>query len=150
MDTSATVHFASHFRHALDDKNRLTIPSGWRAAFGADDVFLAVPNPDGYVSVLPPAEVEKLKVKVAQVPLSDAAGQAQIAAFFAASQTLTFDKQGRIALGDWLLKHAQVAKEAVLVGMLNTFNIYSAERWDVDQARSSPAAVAAFMQRFGI
>ena len=48
------------FRHTLDDKFRLTIPSAWRYAHEGDDTFLATPHPDGYVAVLPPAEVEKL------------------------------------------------------------------------------------------
>ena len=63
------------FRHNLDDKFRLTIPSAWRYAHEEADSFLATPHPDGYIAVLPPAEVEKLHAKIAQIALSDGAGQ---------------------------------------------------------------------------
>ena len=55
--------FTGLFRHTLDDKGRVTIPSAWRAAHPDGDVFLATPHPDGYVAVLPPAEVEKLHAR---------------------------------------------------------------------------------------
>ena len=42
--------------------------------------------------------------------------------------------QGRIGLTDELLQHAGVEKEAVLVGMLTRFEIWSPERWaEVDR-----------------
>lgn len=138
------------FRHTLDDKNRLTIPSSWRSAHGGEDTFLATPNPDGYVSVLPPAEVDKLYEKIAAVPLSDASAQAEIASFFAVTQAFTFDKQGRIALSDPLLRHAGIGKDAVLSGGLSKFNIYSPERWALTEQKSSSASQADFMRRFGI
>ena len=138
------------FRHTLDDKNRLTIPSTWRSAHGESDTFLATPNPDGYVSVLPPAEVEKLYAKIAAVPLSDASAQAEIASFFAVTQAFTFDKQGRIGLSDALLQHAGIGKDAVLSGGLSKFNVYSPERWAATVQKSSPATQADFMRRFGI
>ena len=35
--------FTGLFRHTLDDKGRLTIPSGWRHAHAQEDTFLATP-----------------------------------------------------------------------------------------------------------
>ncbi len=142
--------YTGNFRHNLDDKNRLTIPSAWRSAHGESDTFLATPNPAGYISVLPPAEVEKLYEKIAAVPLSDASAQEEIAAFFAATQAFTFDKQGRVPVSDALLAHAGIGKDAVLSGGLSKFNIYSPERWAAIEQKSSPTSQADFMRRFGI
>ena len=66
------IFYTGQFRHGLDDKNRLTIPSAWRYAHEESDTFLATPHPDGYIAVLPPAEVEKLQAKVAEKALTDA------------------------------------------------------------------------------
>jgi len=118
------------FRHTLDDKNRLTIPSAWRSAHGESDTFLATPHPDGYVAVLPPVEVEKLHAKIAAMALSDRDAQDVAARFFAATHAFTFDKQGRIGLTDELRKHAGIDKDAVLVGSLTKFNLYSPDRWN--------------------
>jgi MraZ protein len=39
------------------------------------------------------------------------------------------DKQGRIVLTEELLRHAGIKNEAVLVGVLNKFEIWSPERY---------------------
>ncbi|MCB1103906.1 MAG: mraZ [Opitutaceae bacterium] len=138
------------FRHALDDKNRLTIPSAWRFAHGSDDTFLATPHPEGYIAVLPPAEVEKLRVKIANMALSDGAGQDFVARFFAQTQSLWFDKSGRMNLSAELLGHAGITKDTVLVGGLTKFNIYNPERWTKVEARTSGENFGDLMRRLGI
>ncbi len=138
------------FRHALDDKNRLTIPSAWRSAHGESDTFLATPHPDGYIAVLPPAEVEKLYEKASQKALTDRDAQDAFAAFFAASLTFSFDKSGRIGLPEELVRHAGIDKDAVLVGSLNKFGIYSPARWEKVQQRTSGENFGDLMRRIGI
>jgi MraZ protein len=138
------------FRHTLDDKARLTIPSAWRYAHGDEDAFLATPHPDGYVAVLPPDEVDKLRAKIAQVALSDGSGQDFAARFFAQTQQFWFDKSGRIGLGEALLKHAGIEKDAVLVGSLTKFNIYAPSRWEKVEARTSGENFGDIMRRIGL
>lgn len=150
MSQTTPPLYTGQFRHSLDDKNRLTIPSGWRFAHGENDVFLATPHPDGYIAVLPPAEVEKLRAKIAAIPLSDSAGQDFAARFFAQTVSLWFDKQGRMNLSAELLQHAGITKDAVLVGSLTKFNIYNSERWEKSQARASGENFGDLMRRMGI
>jgi MraZ protein len=121
------------FRHTLDDKGRLTIPSAWRAAHAAEDTFLATPHPDGYIAVLPPGEVEKLHEKISAMKMSNAKAQAFAARFFSQTQDFSFDKAGRIGLSEALLKHAGIDKDAVLVGTLTKFHIYSPARWQREE-----------------
>jgi len=134
----------------LDDKNRLTIPSAWRYAHGAEDVFLATPHPDGYIAVLPPADVEKLRAKIAGMALSDGAGQDFAARFFAQTQSLWFDKSGRMNLSPELLAHSRITKEAVLVGVLTKFNIYNPERYAKVEDRTAGENFGDIMRRLGI
>ncbi len=138
------------FRHALDDKNRLTIPSAWRYAHGSDDAFLATPHPDGYIAVLPPAEVDKLRAKIAGIALSDGAGQDFAARFFAQTQSLWFDKSGRMNLSGELLTHSNITKEAVLVGVLTRFNIYSPQCYIKLEERTPGENFGDVMRRLGI
>lgn len=150
MAQAGRTFYTGNFRHNLDDKARLTIPSAWRSAHEEADAFLAVPNPAGYVSVLPPAEVAKLYEKIASVPMADAEAQAEIDAFFAVSQTFSFDKQGRVALSAGLLSHAGITKEAVLVGSLTKFNIYNPEFWARQEQKAAAAGAAGFLRRYQI
>jgi len=153
MSTSGKAHLTGIYRHYLDDKNRVTIPSAWRNLFEQESTFLAIPNPDGYVTVLPPAEADKLHDKFAGMPLSDTEGQDVLTAFMASTQSFKFDKQGRIGLSDSLFSHVGLSgpkEEVVLVGSATKFNIYSPARWSVIEAKSTPATVASVLKRFAI
>ena len=136
MSSPAKPFYTGLFRHALDDKNRLTIPSAWRAAHVEGEVFLATPHPDGYIAVLPPAEVEKLQDFAAR--------------FFAETQTLAFDKAGRVMVNAELLARAGIVKDAVLVGSLTKFSFYSPERWERVKDRTSGDNFGDLMRRLGI
>ena len=138
------------FRHTLDDKGRLTIPSAWRHAHGDGDTFLATPHPDGYIAILPPSEVDKLHEKISGMKLSDAEAQAFTARFFSQTQSFTFDKTGRAGLTEELLKHAGIEKDAVLVGSLTKFNIYNPVRWQQEEARTAGENFGDLMRRLDI
>ena len=138
------------FRHTLDDKNRVTIPSAWRAAHAEGEPFLATPHPDGYLAILPPDEISKLRAKIEAIALSDGSGQDFAARFFAQTQTLGFDKQGRIMLSGELLAHAGIVKDAVLVGSLTKFSLYSPERWSRVEQRTAGENFGDLMRRLGI
>ena len=138
------------FRHTLDDKNRVTIPSAWRAAHSENEQFLATPHPDGYIAILPPDEIAKLRTKIEAIALSDGSGQDFAARFFAQTQAVGFDKQGRIMLTTELLGHAGIAKDAVLVGSLTKFSLYSPERWSRVEQRTAGENFGDLMRRLGI
>ena len=150
MAQSGKAFYTGLFRHTLDEKGRLTIPSAWRGAHEESDAFLATPHPDGDVAVLPPAEVEKLHAKIAQMALSDGAAQDFSARFFAQTQSFSFDKQGRVGLNADLLKQAGITKDAVLVGSLTKFNLYTPSRWEKVETRTSGENFGDIMRRLGI
>lgn len=150
MAQTGMAVFTGLFRHTLDDKGRLTIPSEWRHAPPGEDTFLATPHPDGYVAVLPPAEVAKLREKIAAQKLSDSAAQAFAAKFFSQTQGFCYDKNGRIGLTEALLKHAGIEKDAVLVGSLTKFNVYSPARWQQEEARTAGENFGDLMRRLDI
>ena len=110
-------------------------------------MFLATPHPDGYIAVLPPSEVEKLHAKFSELKLSDAAAQAFAARFFSQTQSVSFDKAGRVMVSPDLLRHANIAKDAVLVGSLTKFNLYSPARWQQEEARTAGGNFGGLMRR---
>ncbi len=150
MSPSGKTSYTGLFRHTLDDKNRVTIPASWRTAHANGDVFLAVPHPTGYIAVLPPAEVDRLRERMSEIPLADAAGQEFAARFFAQSQGVWFDSQGRMMFNAELLKHAGITGEAVLTGTLNKFFVYSPERWQELMGRTSTETHLDVMARLRI
>ena len=136
MAQTGTTVYSGRFEHTLDDKNRLTIPSLWRWVHTDTETFLAIPHPDGYIAVLPPARVEKLLAQISEMKLSDRDAQAVKARIFSDAQSFTFDKQGRFGVSADLLRHADIAKDAILSGMGDTFNILSPSR-DTEMKRAT-------------
>lgn len=150
MAQSGTTVYSGRFEHTLDDKNRLTIPSLWRWAHSDTETFLAIPHPDGYIAVLPPARVEKLLAQVSEMKLSDRDAQAVKARIFSNALSFTFDKQGRFGVNADLVRHADIAKDAVLVGMGDTFNIMSPARWTTLYGATAGENFGDMMRRIGL
>lgn len=147
MMNPAKPLYVGSFRHNLDAKNRLTIPSKWRFAGDDQDAYLALPHPGGYIVVLPPAEIERLQQKVMEVKLSDRGGQDFINRFFAEAHSLGCDKQGRIGLAEGLIRHGGIEKECCLVGTMTKFGIWSPQRWESLNERTSGETFGDLMQR---
>lgn len=150
MSQAGKPVYTGLFRHTLDDKGRLTIPSEWRTTHAPEDTFLATPHPEGYIAVLPPEEVWKLREKISAMKMNDTDAQAFSANFFSVTQSFSFDKTGRAGLTAELLQHAGVVKEAVLVGSMTKFHIYSPERWQREKARMEGNLFAEAMRRLDI
>lgn len=141
------------FHHNVDDKGRLTIPSAWRPEVDSEEnQFLALPNPDGYVTVYPPKMIRQLEERISQISLGDTEGQRAVTDLMAMAHSFTCDKQGRINLNDRLVEHAGIRKGAVLLGKLSTFSIYSEEGYAAERSgRTIDAAKQAeVFKRFGL
>lgn len=150
MAQAGKTVYTGLYRHSLDDKGRLTIPSAWRQGHSDADVFLATPHPDGYIAVLPPTAVEKLHEKISAMALSDAEAQAFTARFFAQTHSFSFDKTGRTGLTTELLAHAGIDRDTVLVGTLTKFNIYSPSRWEKEAQVTAGENFGDAMRRLGL
>jgi len=122
--------YAGEFRHNLDVKRRLIIPSKWRFAGDEAHLYLAFPDPSGCITVYPPKMVAELKQKLASVSIGDRRAQRAITRLLGAADTFTIDKNGRINLNDRLFVHAGVEKAVVLVGTVNKFHLWNPERYE--------------------
>ncbi len=121
--------FVGEFSHQMDAKNRLCIPSKWRFNGDNDEVYLALPNPIGCITIYPPKMVERLEEKVAAIRLGDIKGQKILAKLFSQADTFGCDKQGRITIAEKLAKHAHLDKNALLVGSYTTFSIWNPKHY---------------------
>lgn len=132
MGELRTGLFVGVFRHNLDDKGRLTIPSQWRPKLDSEaNDFLALPSLSGpYVTVYPPKMMAQLEERISQISMADQSGRQAVRRVMQLAHRFTCDKQGRINLNDKLVDYARIKKSAVLLGEISTFAIYSAEYYD--------------------
>ena len=150
MSNLGTTVYSGRFERTLDDKSRLAIPSAWRWTHTDTETFLAIPHPDGYIAVLPPARVTKLMTDISASKISDSEAQAVKARLFSEALSFTIDKQGRFGITEELLAHAKVTKETVLNGMGDTFNILSPARWAEMKRATEGEHFGDMMRRVGL
>lgn len=140
--------YVGEFRHNLDAKKRLTVPSKWRFEGDENNLYLAFPDPAGCITVYPPAMVDRLREQLSNVSIADAEGQLAITSLLSSADSFTFDKNGRINLHERLYQHSGVEKEVVLVGTVNKFSLWSPERYDHYRSQGS-SNVSEILQRYG-
>jgi MraZ protein len=133
--SQSVLYFHSFYRHGVDDKRRVQIPAKWRPE-GAEIEFTLFPWPKGVwreacLLVLPPLERDALIQRLKGMPYSDPKAQALRRLLGAKSAQATVDKAGRMCIPELLAKQVGIDKEAVLVGLLDRFEIWSPERYDV-------------------
>jgi MraZ protein len=122
--------FVGEFRHALDPKRRVTIPSEWRAVVGPPDEMFVLPSTKRRCLVLRPArDMGRVMERLRGLPAQAADAQKARMILASQAQRLTWDGQGRIRVRDGLLDFAEIGKAAVLVGNFDSFALWSPERW---------------------
>jgi MraZ protein len=125
----APTIYAGEFRHAVDAKHRVTIPSRWRGEEGGE--FFAVPDPAGnFLMILPPVEFDRVKSDVeANASIAPADRRKFIRRFYALAQLVTVDKQGRILLPEEYCRRLDLGGEVVLIGSHSRMEIWNTQRW---------------------
>ncbi|MBE2179585.1 MAG: hypothetical protein IAE97_03855 [Chthoniobacterales bacterium] len=125
----ATI-YAGEFRHAVDAKHRVTIPSRWRAD-REEEEFFAVPDPGGsFLMIMPPAEFDRVKSDVeSNTSVSPADRRKFIRRFYALAQLVSVDKQGRVLLPEEYCRRLGLEGEVVLIGSHSRMEIWNTERW---------------------
>ncbi len=152
LPAQAQIFYVGEFSHSLDAKNRLTIPASWR--FEGDEgetAYLALPNPNGSITLYPPAEIAKVMERVQKVgPLGAQKTLRDFMRVFSQGARFGCDKSGRIALNPKLIAHAELGKEATLVGSFSHFHIWNPQRYEAFMNRAdgeladTPGALAEF------
>lgn len=126
MNTQNIGKFFGEYRHTVDDKGRLTIPSQWRPEIvSTSNDFLALPSlTERSVTVYPPKMIEQLYERFSQISMGDKDGQRAIRRIMSMAHNFACDKQGRINLNEKLIKHASLEKSVVLLGEASKFKIF--------------------------
>lgn len=142
--------FMGEYRHTIDQKGRLIIPSKFRDDLG--DKFVATKGLDRCLFVYSPDEWSNLEQRLKALPLTNKDARAFVRFFFAGAAECEIDKQGRILLPANLREYASLVKDVVLVGVLTRVEIWSKDIWDAynEQANLDHESIAERMADLGI
>jgi MraZ protein len=136
--------FLGRYAHNLDAKGRLAIPARFREAL-AEGVILTR-GIDRCLALYPLAAWRPLAEKVAALPLTDADARNFRRLVFAEAADLMLDGQGRILVPPDLRRYAEIEREALVVGVDTSIEIWSPQRWQAIE-ESLDADAAAIAQR---
>ena len=134
---SELIYYNSLYRHGVDDKRRVQIPAKWRPADPEVLTLVLWPKgtmPEACLLVLPPKEWEALVQKLKAMPFADPKAEALRRLLGKKSDRVTLDKGGRICLPEAMAQAAAIDKEAVLVGLLDRFEIWDPARYQMASA----------------
>ncbi len=141
------TYYNSCYRHGVDEKRRLQVPAKWRPSRQGTQLTLILwpKSQEGpCVRVLPPEEMAELMSAIDSMPNEDPKKTVLKRFIGSESMQVTLDKAGRICLPDDMARQAGIQGEAVLVGLLDRFEIWNPDRYDKVKAADAVMATEAF------
>jgi len=144
---SEPTYYNSLYKHGVDEKRRLQIPAKWRPATENFEFTLIVwpKSKEGpCLRALPPEQMAKTLREIDAMPNSDPSKVVLKRFIGSESIQVALDKAGRICLPDGMAAAAGVKDEAMLVGLLDRFEIWNPERYEKVRASDAVMAQEAF------
>jgi len=144
---TATQIYNSTYRHGVDEKRRIQIPSMWRPVETGVQLTLIVwpQRVEGpCLRVLPPKEMAELMAELDAMPNGDRNKTILKRIIGAESTQVTLDKAGRICVPEEMARAAGIEDEATLVGLLDRFEIWDPARYEKVKASDAVMAPDAF------
>lgn len=128
MGKSGEFMFTGEYRHSLDVKKRLIIPSKIREEMG--DSIVITRGLDGCLFGYQLSVWQKMLEKLNSLPFTKKDARNFTRFMTSGAITLEFDKQGRIVLPSYLLDYANILKNVVVVGVVNRIEIWEEDKWN--------------------
>ena len=142
--------FMGEYRHSMDSKGRLIIPSKFREDLG--EPFVLTRGLDNCLFVYPMEEWRILEEKLKSLPMTSKNARAFVRFFFSGATESTLDKSGRVNIPQNLCEHANLEKEVVITGISSRIELWSKENWDqyMKMTADSYEDIAETMEELGI
>lgn len=115
------------YKHTLDPKRRLSLPSKWRRELGKK--LVVTRGLDNCLFVYPNAEWKKITDKVSELPLGQADTRGFNRFFLSGAVEAEVDSVGRILVPDFLHEFAGLGTKVVLAGIHTRIEIWDEEKW---------------------
>ncbi|GAA6386920.1 MULTISPECIES: division/cell wall cluster transcriptional repressor MraZ [Eubacteriales] len=133
------------YEHSIDAKGRLFIPAKLREELGV--TFYLAMGVDECLAIYPQETWNRFTEKFASLPMSQSAAMRPL---FANASKCELDSQGRIVIPQKLRKYAGLEKDAVIIGVNDRAEIWSAETWNArEEEEMTPEKMKACLAALG-
>lgn len=135
--------FIGEYRHSIDAKGRLIVPSRLRPALAGDEVVLTRWLED-CIAMWSSEGWEAIEEQLRALGNSDPNARSFVRIVAASAHADEIDKQGRISVPQHLREIAGIDRDVVVTGALTRVEIWSAERWRQQKERVEEARIEEF------
>jgi MraZ protein len=130
--------FRGSYEHTVDAKGRVSVPSKFRDIIAdryGGGLVMAM-DFDQCLTVYPIEEWEKLEEKIKALPMMKQEVKDFMRFFFSSATECELDKQGRILIPPTHRERAGIAKNVMLVGIMNKIEIWDAKAWEARNSQN--------------
>lgn len=117
------------YKHTIDTKKRLAIPSKLRRELGAKAVITR--GLDNCLFVFPINQWNQLVEKLSKLPLGQRDTRGFIRLMLAGANEVKLDRLGRILIPDYLKQYAGLKKNVIIAGVHNRLEIWDEAKWNL-------------------
>ena len=123
--------FKGTYRYRLDAKGRLPVPAAFRRVLAERGATTLVVTPlDQCLAAYPPHEWQRLEAQLRELPAFSKPVKALTRLLTSRAADCGIDTQGRILLAPALRQGLGLVREAVVIGVLNRFEVWAPETWE--------------------
>jgi MraZ protein len=126
--------FRGRFKHNIDEKGRISLPSKFReilkGKYGSEALIIT-----NYIDCLvayPLEEWKKIEEKLIKLPWDNPKVRKYLRFILGSAEECHPDKQGRLLLPQTLRQEFNLEKEVILLGMLTHFEIWNPKHFEKD------------------
>ncbi|MDD5091147.1 MAG: division/cell wall cluster transcriptional repressor MraZ [Candidatus Wallbacteria bacterium] len=120
--------FIGEYRHNIDDKGRLILPSRFRDKLG--ESFVVTCGLDTCLVVFPPEEWGKYLSRLESLQFHKKDFRAYLRLVLAKANDVEIDRLGRFTVPANLREYAGISREVVVNGVSDKIEIWSQQIWD--------------------
>ena len=126
------MSFTGEFRHTIDAKGRLIVPSRMRDELAGDEAVL-VTYLDGCIAMFSKEGFERFEQQLMGLERSREESRALIRTMGSGTHEDEVDKQGRITVPAKLRNYAAIEKEVVIIGAFDHAELWNPQAWEAKQ-----------------
>ncbi len=138
------------FQCSLDEKNQLTLPRTIRDQLAGSDTVMISPGPDKCLWLTNQSHLERLGERLEQSQANETDVRVFKRLYFAQTEKLPVNGDGRVALPDRLAQFAGLHQELVLVGIDDHFEVWDAALASVHAAEKRHPDAFHLDERIGV
>lgn len=141
--------FTGKYRHTIDAKGRLIIPSRIREEM-EDSKLLLMPSPDPCISLWCGAKRTEYEERLQSQSKSSNKNRAVIRELYAHSHSDEVDKQNRITIPEELREVMGIGKEVLILGAGDHAEIWDPARYEQERAEVKEVGLSALFGELDI